>query len=314
MTRWRVGLLGAGMMAQGFDRPDSPHVLSMAHAFSRSDRFTIGGFFDATAGRAAAAEQTWGVPPSPRQREAWLDVGWDVVYIATPDANHAGDVRDVLGRSPCGVLVEKPLSLDGQAALASLAAASALGIPLMVNFPRRWHSGVTRLREMATRAELSPPTAAFVAVSGAATHNLPHTVDLMRSIWGGGWTVRCDVPKSHAMTSLAWSRGDTVCTMVVAERPPVPYVWEAHFYCPEGKVELSHSPEVLEWAAPGPHPLYLNYSVLTSNFRYDMESEPLLDRAVAALAQALDDSSIAAGALDGEMESQRLSAQVLQWF
>ena len=81
----RVGILGAGMMAQGFDRPGSARVLSMAHAFNRSGVFTLGGFFDLQQERAEAAERTWGVVPSPRHRLEWLDADWDIVYIATPD-------------------------------------------------------------------------------------------------------------------------------------------------------------------------------------------------------------------------------------
>jgi hypothetical protein len=90
-------------------------------------------------------------------------------------------------------------------------------------------------------------------------------------------------------------------------------VWEAHFYCPEGKAEFSHSPEMLEWSVPAPHPHYIDYQVLTVMFRCDMEAEPLLERAVAALAAAVDDSSIAMRALDREIDSQRLTEQILKW-
>ena len=80
-----VGILGAGRMAQGFDDPGSPHVLSLAHAVQASRGFSLGGFFDQRPERAEAAERRWSCPPSPRARAAWLSQPWDVVLIATPD-------------------------------------------------------------------------------------------------------------------------------------------------------------------------------------------------------------------------------------
>jgi predicted dehydrogenase len=95
-----VGILGAGRIAQSFDAPGAAHVLSLAHAVSRSTAFRLGGFFDVRAERAVAAERRWGCAPSPRTREAWLDSGWDVVCIATPEAAQAeGDRRREAARA-----------------------------------------------------------------------------------------------------------------------------------------------------------------------------------------------------------------------
>ena len=59
-----VGILGAGRMAQGFDDPGSPQVLSLAHAVQASRPFRLGGFFDRRPERAEAAEHRWGCLPS----------------------------------------------------------------------------------------------------------------------------------------------------------------------------------------------------------------------------------------------------------
>ncbi len=301
------------MIAQGFDRPDSPRVLSMAHAFSRSSDFVLGGFFDTRAGRAEAAEGKWGVPPSPRSRDAWLDERWDVVYVATPDTQHGADLRDALQRRPRGVLMEKPLASDGAEALELLAHARELGVVVMADYPRRWHSGIARLRASVDAGALSPPDSAFIAVSGGALHNLPHTIDLMHSLWGGGWTVE-RVSCLGELTHLRWCRGSCTFPMAVLERTSSHYLWEAHFYCAQGKVELSHSPEVLEWACPAPHPDYHGYNVLTPVFRVDMEGEPLLGRVLDALAGSLRDPSAGARALEREIDSQQLAAAALRWF
>jgi hypothetical protein len=314
MTPSRVGMLGAGMMAQGFDRPGAERIMSMAHAFSRSPRFEIAGFFDASPGRAAAAEQRWNVPPSPRERDAWLDAGWDVVYIATPDDCHGADVRDVLARQPRAVLVEKPLSVHAEDALSLLTEARGRGVLMMVDFPRRRHSGIQKLRQMTLDGLMSEPLAAFIAVSGGAVHNLPHSLDLIHTVWGGDWTIERPAHVGQDMTFLQWRRDKHAFSMGVTERQSPYYVWEAHLYCDQGKVELSHSPEMLEWSTPAPHPEFAGYQVLTPVFRCGMEDEPLLSFVVEALGDGLDDPVVAARLLEHEMSAHRLSAAALKWF
>jgi predicted dehydrogenase len=310
---WRVGIIGAGQMAQGFDAPGAPQILSMAHAFSCAPRFQVAGFFDQQPGRAAAAEQRWGVAPTPRDRGRWLAGGWDVIYIATPDREHATDLAAALDVRPRAVLVEKPLALDAGQAIALLDRAEGQGTAVLVNYPRRHHSVLTTLQRMAAAGELSPPTSVFAAVSGGAAHNLPHVIDLMRDIWGGGWQITGE-PRRGELVTLHWRRGDTAFWMCVADRESAFYTWEAHFHCREGKLEVSKSPEILEWSVPAPHPDYVTYRVLRPRISVGMEEEPLLPRVADALAEVLDDAARAAAALAVERETQRLVGAALTAF
>lgn len=313
MNPWRVGMLGAGKMAQGFDFAGAPRVLSLAHAFSRAPRFALGGFYDAHHERAEAAEQRWQAPASPRDRGAWLDAGWDVVYIGTPNAQHASDLRDVLDREPRAVLIEKPLAIDPREGIELLEAARERGIPVLINYPRRWHSAVAKIRDMARQGLVSPPSAALIAVTGGAEHNLPHTLDLLHTLWDGGWRVT-PTGAAGGASLLRWQRGGVSFPMTVCELSSAHYVWEAHFYCAEGKLQFSQSPEIMEWAAPAPHPDYAGYHVLTPVLRADMENEPLLDRVVEALAGGIADAAAGRAMVENEIDGQRLAAEVMKWF
>ena len=152
--RFRVGVMGAGQIAQGFDQPGDARVLSMANAVRSSADFDLGGFFDIDPARSAAAEVKWSCAASPRDRATWLAVPWDVIYIATPDACHASDLRDALACRPRGLLVEKPVALDDREGRELLDVAMRERIPVLVNYPRRWHTGVRRVTEMIAREEL----------------------------------------------------------------------------------------------------------------------------------------------------------------
>ncbi|MHB8621519.1 MAG: hypothetical protein ACYDAG_18485, partial [Chloroflexota bacterium] len=94
--------MGAGAIAQGFDNPTSPHVLSLAHAVSLSPEFELGGFYDIDSMRSQEAEKKWACPATPRDRQRWLNRGWDVICIATPDQRHAADLADALSVKPRG--------------------------------------------------------------------------------------------------------------------------------------------------------------------------------------------------------------------
>ena len=66
MRPLKVGIMGAGRIAQGFDYPGSEKILTLAHAVRESDRFVLGGFYDLHQDRAERAEEKWTCPASPR--------------------------------------------------------------------------------------------------------------------------------------------------------------------------------------------------------------------------------------------------------
>lgn len=306
-----VGILGAGRMAQGFDAPDHPRVLSLAHAVIRSSRFRLGGFFDVHPDRASAAEARWGIPPSPRERAAWLDHGWDVVCIATPEAAHARDLADVLARKPKGIVVEKPLALDVEEGARLLDRADGLGVPVVVDFPRRWHSAVTALARDVAAGRLGDPLAAVFVCSGDAARAASHMADLFHGVWGD-WEVAAAERAGGTVTlSLRRARASMTATFMRL-RAGAPYVWEVHVYCERGKVELSHSPEALEVSGVGPHPDYPSFSVLTPRARWDLENEPLLERMFETLAEAIDDPDARRRLARREQGSHRFTATILR--
>jgi predicted dehydrogenase len=308
--RWRVGILGAGMMAQGFDEPGAPRILSMAHAFHRSANFTVGGFFDRVTDRAAGAEARWGCGPSPRDRVGWLDAGWDVVYIATPDEAHSTDLADVLERRPRAILIEKPVAIEPDDAERLLSRARQVGVPVMVNYPRRHHTAVRRVGTAVAAGRFARPDALVLVASGSPAHNLPHATDLFHTIWGGDWAVERG-GGSDGGACLRCQRGDAAFPLLVYTRPDGDYLWEMHVYTPDGKFELSGSPEVLTMSTTRPHPEFPSYRVLTPEFTGGMEDEPLLPRTVEALRSLISERA-AAEASERELASQRFTSSVLR--
>jgi hypothetical protein len=314
MNRWSVGIMGAGMMAQGYDQPGDDEVLSMAHAFAKSPFFLLGGFYDIDPSKSEAAEERWGCPETPRDRARWLNAKWDVLYVATPDGCHADDLRDALAHHPRAILVEKPLAVSSSEGLELIQKAKKLGIPLIVNFPRRWHSAIPKMSEAILAGKIGTPVSAVFIVSGGVAHNLPHALDLFMCWWGGGWHISF-MGNTGRMTFLEFARGDVSFQSTVIDRPgDLYYVFEIHIYCSTGKIELSHSPEIIELSSLQAHPAYASYRVLTPFFRVEMEGGPLLYSVVEALRAVISNPKEAEEAYCRELESQTLMAEALQHF
>lgn len=313
-ARYSVGIMGAGRIAQGLDQPGDPFVLTLAHAVSASDDFSLGGFFDIDSRRVKAAEQKWGCQASPQNRAEWLNQQWDVVCIATPDNQHAADLRDVLRKKPKAVMVEKPVATDSTVADDLLHEAYRLGIPVFVNYPRRWHSGILKVAEIIrTDAFGRPVTATFVYSSGLS-HNGVHMLDFFHGQWGGEWNVKF-VSRQDNVTCLSFEHGNDTVEAVFIEAPLKGcYVWEMQIYCTGGKVELSNSPEVLTVWVPQSHPVYRSYRVLRPSCSFQMEEEPLLCRAFKKLADLIGDPVEARLHSRREIETQAFIGKVLRVF
>jgi predicted dehydrogenase len=310
--RFTVGVIGAGQIAQGFDEPGDPRVLSMANAISSSGDFALGGFYDIDPARAAAAETKWSCSASPRDRGQWLAMGWDVIYIATPDARHGPDLGDALACRPRAVLVEKPIALDDRAGRELLEVAARDRIPLLVNYPRRWHTGVRRVTDMISGKEIGAPLAMSLVCSGGIAHNGVHLLDLFRTWWGGAWAVRLIGGRSGSMVLRLESDIASV-DVHLTDMPTSPYyLFEMRVYCERARVEVSGRPESLTIALARPDPVYPSFRTCPEGQRFEMEGEPLLPRALERLSRLIGDAEAAAAQLAIERESHDFIAAVLK--
>ena len=307
-----VGIMGAGRMAQGFDAPGSKDVLSLAHAVQCTTGMMLGGFYDIDPARAQIAEQRWVVRESPRQRDIWLDSGWDIICIATPDDRHGSDLADALARRPRAIVVEKPLSTDLNEAIDLLQQAVALGVPVLVDFPRRFHGGVETVAGMIERGELGNPLSASFAHSGSAVHSGVHLFDLFHQWWDRNWQVE------HAGCSgdtnlLALRDGSINLPLTIARLPGDPYfLWDMSILCQGGQIVLTRKPEVLEVNVPVTQLLYPDFQGLTPHLSFGMQDEPLLQRLMEFVLVVARDTNRARAHFVLELRRQKFSGRILK--
>ncbi|MDZ4816270.1 MAG: Gfo/Idh/MocA family oxidoreductase [Verrucomicrobiota bacterium] len=305
---YKVGILGAGRIAQGFDEPDSEVVLTMVHAFKKSGRFQVAGFFDIDPQKANLAETKWNVPASSRDRASWMKSGWDAVYIATPDMCHESDFSAVLKEKVRGVLLEKPVSTDATHGVEMIKSARAANIPVLVNYPRRLHSAVRKLKVDAPK--LGKIVHASFLYSGGALHNGVHMFDAFMSIWGGDWTMR-NLSSGTKCSVLELKRADMAFEATFTDIPQDHYyVWEMRVLCENGAVVFAGNPEEIHVFEKAADPIYTTFTVLKEDWRSSMENESLLERVVLRFAEVLDSSDAALKQLDQELAVQKFVEQL----
>jgi myo-inositol 2-dehydrogenase/D-chiro-inositol 1-dehydrogenase len=135
--RLRVGLAGLGRMGR-------IHAANLAW---RCPSARLVGVTDADPVVAAAVGAELDVPVLPGYDDLLSEV--DAVAVATPTGTHA-DLVTRAARAGRAVFCEKPVSLDRQATVDTLAAVGAAGVPLQVGFHRRydpdWVAATERIR------------------------------------------------------------------------------------------------------------------------------------------------------------------------
>lgn len=304
-TPFRVGIMGAGRMAQGFDQPGDSSVLTLAHAVQKSPLLTLGGFYDNLSGRAEAAERKWGCPPSPRDREAWLDTAWDLIFIATPDACHAADLADAIARKPRGVLVEKPLATEAPVAARLLRQAGDSAVALVTDFPRRWHTGVAHIAARLASGDLGHPSRIVGTYSGGLLHNGVHLLDLIAA-WVPGVERIERLGQTSGAVWLELSASGRETELFLAESPLRDgYSFALTLHTDRARIDLDGAPETLTLLTKAAHPNYPDFPTLRPVATWPMEDEPLLTRAVETLAGLARDPAAAAHQLAREIERER---------
>ncbi len=311
---FQVGIMGAGRIAQGFDEPGSERVLTLAHAVRKSPQLQLAGFYDRVPERAENAERKWACPPSARDREAWLDSGWDIVLIATPDECHVDDFEDVLRRRPKAVMVEKPLAPSVADTRRLVTQAREQSTAVLVDFPRRWHPGVRHIGEALATGEFGTMRRISANISGGLRHNGVHLLDLIAAWCPAIESVRLVVQEQDAAWFVLETKQGGIDFHFSRSVQAGCYVCDLRFETEHARIEFCDSPEILRLSRPAGHPNYPGYQALICERTWPMEDEPILVGMLAHLTELIGNPEAADAQAKLEIEREEFFAEVLQHF
>jgi predicted dehydrogenase len=178
-----AAIVGCGQIAGGYDeRSPDEHVLTHAKAYTRHPATQLVAVADIDAAKAERFARLWGVPKIfSNCRQMLEEVRPDLLSICTPDDDHAGRLEECLSFPVRGVWCEKPIATDETAADRLVTAYEERGIPLAVNYMRRWDSALQRVGRAFRAGGFQQ---AIVLYGKGLRHSGSHAVDLLMDWFG----------------------------------------------------------------------------------------------------------------------------------
>lgn len=145
--KYRVGLIGAGAIAQGCHAP----------GYAKSDRVELVAFADPVKARHdEMTERFEGIRGYKDHTSMLQEEQLDIVSVCTPNAAHAAPTIAAL-EAGCHVLCEKPMAITLDETDAMIAAAKKARKKLMIGFTHRMMTGPEKCREMLRAGGIGKP-------------------------------------------------------------------------------------------------------------------------------------------------------------
>lgn len=250
---WRIGILGAGQAGE-------KHALG----FSAQPNVRVVGVADTAPGRADALVGTVGGMATRNVTEL-LDLGLDVLVVATPHAVHVAPVQAACARG-VHVMLEKPIATNYSDALLIVELARNAGVRLATSFVHRFREESLRAKTwsnasgtieigretVSTRRTSSHPrwlTSAEIAGGGVLMYTAIHGVDRLRWLFDDEVaevvartrrysTDGSDVEDGVAALLTFVRGGAATLTANSATYPNAPTVWETEVHGSEAMVRI----------------------------------------------------------------------------
>jgi predicted dehydrogenase len=301
---FKVGIIGAGRIASGFDEPGGVRILTHAHAVSRQPGLALTGFYDIDPKVSRSAAAKWGGIPF-ESLNALLAEASDLVIIAVPDPFHEICLNAVAERAPRLVICEKPLTHDLPSARAIVRLFSDRSIPLLVNYQRRFDTDVIELARRIRHGELGRPLGGTLLYSKGTKHNGSHAIDLLRYLFGEPTKLQAfdrviDFDTEDPTVSGRIEFPSIAVNLQAADERKFS-IFEIDLLFEGGRYRFTHSGLDVEISLPKPDPVFAGYCELAViQYRSTGLSDALTNlmaSAVSYLAGGVSPSNTAADAL-----------------
>lgn len=182
--KYKAVIIGAGKIGSGFDTPKSRTILTHAHALSNNPHVDLVGISDINSVRGNAEAKKWNTTFFSDTHRMLNETKPDIVVIATPSSTHKTLLLESLKQKPKVIILEKP-AVDTKTEIISVRrAAKKSGVPVIVNFRRRFDDTVNEVREALVKGTYGRVLLASALYSKGILHNGSHLIDLARYFFG----------------------------------------------------------------------------------------------------------------------------------
>jgi predicted dehydrogenase len=206
MSKLRAAVVGAGGIGSRLDAPGATLPLTHAGGFQEAG-FELVALVDIAADLQTEAAR-WGC-------KGYADFGAmmaaekpDVISLCVSTAARQDLLRAALAHKPKAIIAEKPLTQSSAQSQEIGAACKAAGVPLIVNYSRRFVPAFQTLAGMAAMT-------ATIRYAKGVRHNGTHAIDLCRMLFG-----ECLDATALARKNDFWPDDPSVSAFLKFERCP----------------------------------------------------------------------------------------------
>jgi hypothetical protein len=171
-------VVGCGAIGSDYDRLAAPGAAPRSHAgaYTASERTELVGGVDPDPAARQRFTARWGLPCHASLADAFAASPAELVSICTPPNTRTAIVDELLERGVRAIWIEKPLAESVAAGESIVAACEASGVPLQLNFLRRFDPLHQRVAELVRGRVLQ----ADFRYSGTLENYGSHAIDLFR--------------------------------------------------------------------------------------------------------------------------------------
>lgn len=279
-STYKVIIIGAGMIAGGYDLPGDEAIITHAHAYREHPGFTLKGFIDINPEQAMRAALTWGGQGYTSLDDAFKSQDIDIACLAVPDLEHYKLLKELVKYDLKVVLAEKPLCK-------TVAEAREIGwlyaqckTAVAVNYSRRFLPELAGLRQEIK----SGAWGAFRGGTGwygkGLAHNGSHILDLLLYLLEGVERVQCLTeisdfyPDDPTVSAELYTTGGGLF-MLQAFSCQYYSILEMDLLFEKGRVRICDGGGTLEYYHVREHPDYKGYKVLEHEYNSETSMRQL---------------------------------------
>ena len=182
MKEYTACIAGCGNIGVAFDR-NNAHILSHAKGYFLHPHIHLAGVMDADLARAEQAARDYSCSAYDNFTAMMREVHPDIVSVCVPTEAHQDILHDILKFDVKAVIVEKPITYALDAASELVERYEERGIPLFVNYSRRYDRTLQRIKEELSGGKIKVQSV-VVKYSKGLLNNGSHAVDLGLFLFG----------------------------------------------------------------------------------------------------------------------------------
>ncbi len=283
-------LVGLGKMGFAYGEPASNQKTGLSHfgALRNHPRFEIEFCIDSNPEVCKVVNERYGMPVATSIDLAPQNLSPSLLVVATPTETHLETILQGIGKwNPKAILLEKPAALNLNDLLEIYQATSKRGIPVFINYPRRYSEGALQIAEKISLKNFIAPAKGIIWFGEDLLNSGIHFFDLME-LWFGkvDFLEKCGCISGKG--DFIFGNEKVQIQMMQGISSEYTHTSGEIFFM-NGRLTIGHRDEGFHWFPIVNDSFYSGYKVLlNSGTKFEMKLEELQFNVLAAICNYLD--------------------------